>query len=81
MLKDFLPKIRPEVDRKLPEKQVKNLQKTSLKLFPSTPTLQINSQDEFNAQELANTAWAFLAGLFAISGYSGRASGRFFGGF
>ena len=25
--------------------------------------------------------WTFLTGLFATSGYSGKASGRFFGGF
>ena len=38
----FLRKFVPKIDRKLPEKQVENLQKTSLKLFPSTPKLQIN---------------------------------------
>ena len=46
LLKGFLAiftrKFVPKIDRKLPEKQVKKVKRTSLKLFPSTPKLQIN---------------------------------------
>ena len=53
MFNDFFPKNRREVDRKLPEKQVKKVQQISLKLFPSTPKLQIN-------QPVANTEYIYI---------------------
>ena len=50
LLKGFLAiftrKFVQKIDRKLIEKRVKNIQKTSLKLFPSNPKLQINQPDE-----------------------------------
>ena len=48
MLKTFFfpRKFVSKIDRKLPEKDVKNLKKTSLKLFPSTPKLQKYDKSE-----------------------------------
>ena len=47
LLAIFTRKFVPKIDRKLSEKQVKNVKKTSLKLFPSTPKLQINQPVNF----------------------------------
>ena len=44
-LRIFTRKFVPKIERKLSEKHVKNLQKTSLKLFPSTPKLQQSKKD------------------------------------
>ena len=52
--------------KKSRKKEGKKERKTSI----ITETKQENTSTRF-----------FLAGLFAISGYSGKASGRFFGGF
>ena len=67
----FIGKFLPKIDRKLTETQVKQIQKTSLKLFPSTPKLQINQPDGWSSSWDQYHYLYHLAGLFAILAYSG----------